>query len=428
MESPKLLQLTLQLALSSLLDSREFITLGEEFSMLQHRVGNTILEAGEHQKPLKGGEEKQSAKPLDRITVSPGLGKQREERSEMFCRGMRSCEQLQAADLVLWPSTPQQCLHNPNDENAGLAPAADIATRRISTGDNELDPAPPLQTNVAGLSLSMSDSLLLNVIANRCCFEKPPPTDLITPIEISMKTICQTKTTVDVGLSCESTDEQLARKHLVHQMYLQRKTESDIMLYLAMHMWCLVWKEERRGGDRKKKGQHTTDSLVATNRQLQPSLRTAHRLKPYLEAAIFKGNQWWQKGVGEVLKQDKMFCPAAMIEAASLALQGKSAVVLDQSSPSQRPPVRNKPLFHPDGGGHGVENYRKRREACVLFDRHNQTANVSSLPENATSPVIEFWDISPLFEDIADVSLLFSLSLCRPDHIPACCVHSRWCT
>uniref|UniRef100_A0A8C5NH44 Transporter n=1 Tax=Gouania willdenowi TaxID=441366 RepID=A0A8C5NH44_GOUWI len=31
-------------------------------------------------------------------------------------------------------------------------------------------------------------------------------------------------------------------------------------------------------------------------------------------------------------------------------------------------------------------------EACVLFDYHNQTANATSLPGNATSPVMEFWE------------------------------------
>lgn len=31
-------------------------------------------------------------------------------------------------------------------------------------------------------------------------------------------------------------------------------------------------------------------------------------------------------------------------------------------------------------------------DACVLFDHQNQTANGSSLLENATSPVIEFWE------------------------------------
>ncbi|XP_071779911.2 sodium- and chloride-dependent GABA transporter 2-like [Centroberyx gerrardi] len=31
-------------------------------------------------------------------------------------------------------------------------------------------------------------------------------------------------------------------------------------------------------------------------------------------------------------------------------------------------------------------------EACVLFDYQNQTANGTSLPENATSPVMEFWE------------------------------------
>ncbi|XP_022602169.1 sodium- and chloride-dependent GABA transporter 2-like isoform X1 [Seriola dumerili] len=31
-------------------------------------------------------------------------------------------------------------------------------------------------------------------------------------------------------------------------------------------------------------------------------------------------------------------------------------------------------------------------EACVLFDHHNQTANMSSLPGNASSSVMEFWE------------------------------------
>uniref|UniRef100_A0A3Q3WJN3 Transporter n=1 Tax=Mola mola TaxID=94237 RepID=A0A3Q3WJN3_MOLML len=30
--------------------------------------------------------------------------------------------------------------------------------------------------------------------------------------------------------------------------------------------------------------------------------------------------------------------------------------------------------------------------ACVIFEHRNQTANASSLPENATSPVVEFWE------------------------------------
>ncbi|XP_032362584.1 sodium- and chloride-dependent GABA transporter 2 isoform X2 [Etheostoma spectabile] len=54
-------------------------------------------------------------------------------------------------------------------------------------------------------------------------------------------------------------------------------------------------------------------------------------------------------------------------------------------------------------------------EACVLFDRHNQTANVSSLPENATSPVIEFWErevlrLSSSLDELGPIS--WKLALC----------------
>uniref|UniRef100_A0A8C9Z3D0 Transporter n=1 Tax=Sander lucioperca TaxID=283035 RepID=A0A8C9Z3D0_SANLU len=54
-------------------------------------------------------------------------------------------------------------------------------------------------------------------------------------------------------------------------------------------------------------------------------------------------------------------------------------------------------------------------EACVLFDHHNQTANVSSLPENATSPVIEFWErevlrLSSSLDELGPIS--WKLALC----------------
>ncbi|TDG96200.1 hypothetical protein EPR50_G00237470 [Perca flavescens] len=54
-------------------------------------------------------------------------------------------------------------------------------------------------------------------------------------------------------------------------------------------------------------------------------------------------------------------------------------------------------------------------EACVLFDRHNQTGNVSSLPENATSPVIEFWErevlrLSSSLDELGPIS--WKLALC----------------
>ncbi|XP_029030513.1 sodium- and chloride-dependent GABA transporter 2-like isoform X2 [Betta splendens] len=54
-------------------------------------------------------------------------------------------------------------------------------------------------------------------------------------------------------------------------------------------------------------------------------------------------------------------------------------------------------------------------EACVLFDHHNQTANTSSLPVNATSPVMEFWErevlrLSSSLDELGPVS--WKLALC----------------
>ncbi|KAK2856853.1 hypothetical protein Q5P01_005588 [Channa striata] len=54
-------------------------------------------------------------------------------------------------------------------------------------------------------------------------------------------------------------------------------------------------------------------------------------------------------------------------------------------------------------------------EACFLFDHHNQTANVSSLPENATSPVMEFWErevlrLSSNLDELGPIS--WKLALC----------------
>ncbi|XP_028284120.1 sodium- and chloride-dependent GABA transporter 2-like [Parambassis ranga] len=53
--------------------------------------------------------------------------------------------------------------------------------------------------------------------------------------------------------------------------------------------------------------------------------------------------------------------------------------------------------------------------SCVLFDRHNQTANVSSMPENATSPVMEFWErevlrLSSSLDELGPIS--WKLALC----------------
>ncbi|XP_054480043.1 sodium- and chloride-dependent GABA transporter 2-like isoform X1 [Anoplopoma fimbria] len=54
-------------------------------------------------------------------------------------------------------------------------------------------------------------------------------------------------------------------------------------------------------------------------------------------------------------------------------------------------------------------------EACFLFDRQNQTVNGSSLPENATSPVIEFWErevlrLSSNLDELGPIS--WKLALC----------------
>nr|XP_043905845.1 sodium- and chloride-dependent GABA transporter 2-like isoform X1 [Solea senegalensis] len=54
-------------------------------------------------------------------------------------------------------------------------------------------------------------------------------------------------------------------------------------------------------------------------------------------------------------------------------------------------------------------------ESCVLFDHLNRTANVSSLPENASSPVMEFWErevlrLSPNLDELGPVS--WKLALC----------------
>lgn len=54
-------------------------------------------------------------------------------------------------------------------------------------------------------------------------------------------------------------------------------------------------------------------------------------------------------------------------------------------------------------------------EACVLFDHGNQTANGSGLPENATSPVIEFWErevlrLSSSLDELGPIS--WKLALC----------------
>ncbi|XP_037552330.1 sodium- and chloride-dependent GABA transporter 2-like [Nematolebias whitei] len=53
--------------------------------------------------------------------------------------------------------------------------------------------------------------------------------------------------------------------------------------------------------------------------------------------------------------------------------------------------------------------------ACVLFSHRNQTSNVSSLPENATSPVMEFWErevlkLSDSLDELGPVS--WKLALC----------------
>ncbi|XP_039998127.1 sodium- and chloride-dependent GABA transporter 2-like isoform X2 [Xiphias gladius] len=54
-------------------------------------------------------------------------------------------------------------------------------------------------------------------------------------------------------------------------------------------------------------------------------------------------------------------------------------------------------------------------EACVLFEHHNQTANASSLPENTSSPVIEFWErevlrLSSNLDELGPIS--WKLALC----------------
>ncbi|XP_034533253.1 sodium- and chloride-dependent GABA transporter 2-like isoform X1 [Notolabrus celidotus] len=54
-------------------------------------------------------------------------------------------------------------------------------------------------------------------------------------------------------------------------------------------------------------------------------------------------------------------------------------------------------------------------ESCFLFDHHNQSANGSSLPENATSPVMEFWErevlrLSSSLDELGPVS--WKLALC----------------
>ncbi|XP_037618321.1 LOW QUALITY PROTEIN: sodium- and chloride-dependent GABA transporter 2-like [Sebastes umbrosus] len=54
-------------------------------------------------------------------------------------------------------------------------------------------------------------------------------------------------------------------------------------------------------------------------------------------------------------------------------------------------------------------------DACVLFNSHNQTANGSSLPENATSPVMEFWErevlrLSSNLDELGPIS--WKLALC----------------
>uniref|UniRef100_A0A672JH10 Transporter n=2 Tax=Salarias fasciatus TaxID=181472 RepID=A0A672JH10_SALFA len=53
--------------------------------------------------------------------------------------------------------------------------------------------------------------------------------------------------------------------------------------------------------------------------------------------------------------------------------------------------------------------------ACVLFEHHNQTANASSLPVNATSPVMEFWErevlrLSASLDELGPVN--WKLALC----------------
>ncbi|KAM4559550.1 sodium- and chloride-dependent GABA transporter 2-like isoform 2-T2 [Odontesthes bonariensis] len=53
--------------------------------------------------------------------------------------------------------------------------------------------------------------------------------------------------------------------------------------------------------------------------------------------------------------------------------------------------------------------------SCVLFNHHNQTANASGLPENATSPVMEFWErevlrLSDTLDELGPVS--WKLALC----------------
>ncbi|XP_047432682.1 sodium- and chloride-dependent GABA transporter 2-like isoform X2 [Mugil cephalus] len=54
-------------------------------------------------------------------------------------------------------------------------------------------------------------------------------------------------------------------------------------------------------------------------------------------------------------------------------------------------------------------------DACVLFHHHNQTTNASSLPENATSPVMEFWErevlrLSDTLDELGPIN--WKLALC----------------
>uniref|UniRef100_A0A7N8XDK1 Transporter n=1 Tax=Mastacembelus armatus TaxID=205130 RepID=A0A7N8XDK1_9TELE len=54
-------------------------------------------------------------------------------------------------------------------------------------------------------------------------------------------------------------------------------------------------------------------------------------------------------------------------------------------------------------------------ETCVQFEHHNQTTHVSSLPENATSPVMEFWErealrLSSSLDELGPIS--WKLALC----------------
>ncbi|XP_015246003.1 PREDICTED: sodium- and chloride-dependent GABA transporter 2-like isoform X2 [Cyprinodon variegatus] len=54
-------------------------------------------------------------------------------------------------------------------------------------------------------------------------------------------------------------------------------------------------------------------------------------------------------------------------------------------------------------------------DACFLFDKYNLSANMSSLPENATSPVMEFWErevlrLSSTLDELGPIS--WKLALC----------------